>query len=122
MTEPREILNSHLNLCEQIYQLLLEENSILRQTGESAPLELLHQKEDLLPVLKHSVSALKSIERGYPMLKEAIEAAQKKSMKIFHLTRENEQLLLSTGSSGLNRIKNQSQKFSSAEVKRAYKV
>lgn len=114
-----DTLTQHLELCDAVYGLLLEENSILRQTKEAPPQLLLDKKAALLPSLKSSVEALKAAQAGSPVYKSQIEAAQKKSMKIFHLSRENEQLLLGLGAVGVTRV-TRAPVPSRADLKRTY--
>ncbi len=114
-----DTLTQHLELCDAVYALLLEENSILRQTQEAPPQFLLDKKEALLPALKSSVTALKGAQAGSSAYKSQIEAAQKKSMKIFHLSRENEQLLLGLGTVGVPRA-SRVPMASKADLKRTY--
>lgn len=114
-----DTLTQHLELCDAVYGLLLEENSILRQTKEAPPQLLLDKKAALLPSLKSSVEALKAAQAGSPAYKSQIEAAQKKSMKIFHLSRENEQLLLGLGAVGVTRV-TRAPVPSRADLKRTY--
>ena len=90
----RAVLENHISLCEGMYQLLLEENSFLRQTGEALPSELFEKKKNQTNAFKASVETLKALEKAPGDLKLSLDGAQKKTMKILHLLRENEQLML----------------------------
>jgi len=95
---PESVIQHHLDLCDQVYTVLNEENRILRSTGQVPESVFLERKKALLPQLTESVDALKIIRESQPQLgpkiQELIQAGQKKLMKIFLLDRENEQLLL----------------------------
>lgn len=97
---PEEILQNHVDLCDKVYQLMLEENNILKRTNQHPDEAFIERKRSLLPMLDASLENLKSV-RTNPAIdnelnQERIQSAQKKLMKIFYLTRENEQLLLKT--------------------------
>lgn len=94
MESQLNIIENHVKNCEATYQVLLEENSFLRQTRSNPPAEILDKKAAILAELQISTAALKSIEKSSPALRLSIENAQKKTMKILHLVRENEQMLL----------------------------
>ncbi|MBN2068970.1 MAG: hypothetical protein JW739_04970 [Opitutales bacterium] len=95
---PEAIIRRHLDLCDQVYTVLNEENRILRGTGQVPEAAFLERKRALLPQLTESVDELKQLRASEPhlgpILKDLVESAQKKLMKIFLLDRENEQLLL----------------------------
>lgn len=95
-----EVLQSHLTLCDELYQLALEENRFLKQNQRTPEAALLDRKRALLTRLDMSVEALKSANseppplRPDPLRKETIEKARAKILQILHLDKENEQLLL----------------------------
>ena len=96
-----EALQSHLNLCDELYQLALEENRFLKQQQRVTDAALLDRKRALLTRLDASLTALKANGSGSPAparpdpaRKEIIEKARAKILQILHLDRENEQLLL----------------------------
>ncbi len=97
---PTEALQSHLNLCDELYQLALEENRFLKQQQRVPDAALLDRKRALLGRLDTSLQALKSGGETPPPLrpdsarKEIVEKARSKILQILHLDRENEQLLL----------------------------
>lgn len=97
---PQEALQNHLSLCDEIYQLALEENRFLKQQQRPPETALLDRKRTLLGRLDESLTALRAgappsdSRRPDPARKEVIEKARAKILQILHLDRENEQLLL----------------------------
>lgn len=95
-----EALQSHLSLCDELYQLTLEENRFLKQQQRVTDPALLDRKRSLLARLDASLATLKSggdepaTRRPDPARKEIVEKARAKLLQILHLDRENEQLLL----------------------------
>lgn len=95
-----EALQSHLTLCDELYQLALEENRFLKQQQRVPDAGLLDRKRALLARLDSSLNLLKSGGTGAagsrpdPARKEIVEKARSKILQILHLDRENEQLLL----------------------------
>jgi len=98
MTPPEILIKRHNDLCDEVHQVLHEENRILRSTGKPPDETFLEKKRNLLPLLDESVEALKKLRSaGEPKTsrgRELVESGQKKMMKLFLLDRENEQLLL----------------------------
>ncbi|PTY05089.1 hypothetical protein DB347_16545 [Opitutaceae bacterium EW11] len=97
---PTDALQSHLSLCDELYQLALEENRFLKQNQRVPDAALLDRKRALLARLDTSLAALKQISaspapaRPDPVRKEVIEKARAKILQVLHIDRENEQLLL----------------------------
>ena len=93
-----EVVDRHLQLCDDLLVLLKEENRLLRGDPSGMTEEFLQQKRDLLPRLDESLAALKTIQEEspemLPALREKLDSAQKKIMRILLLDKENEQLLL----------------------------
>jgi hypothetical protein len=96
---PAESLRQHQQLCDELYQLALEENRFLKQNQRVPDAALLDRKRLLLGRLDASLAALKAAnvsavanagERPTPV---AVEKARARTMQILHLDRENEQLL-----------------------------
>jgi hypothetical protein len=96
---PAETLQKHQQLCDELYQLALEENRFLKQNQRMPDAALLDRKRLLLGRLDASLAALKAAnvsavanagERPTPV---AVEKARARTMQILHLDRENEQLL-----------------------------
>ena len=96
--EPREVLTSHLEICEAVHALLLEENSWLKSKQSAPEQELLERKEALLPQLDESLARLKRLQpelfSPFDDSKKLINDAHSKLLQIFYVDRENEDLLL----------------------------
>ncbi|MGB0370412.1 MAG: hypothetical protein ACPGN3_03620 [Opitutales bacterium] len=92
------ILEHHLELSEQVHQLLLEENTLLKQEGALPDSSFLERKRSLLDELSHSLDAVKNMRSTQSVFsdseKEMIRTAQNRTMQGLYLDRENEQLLL----------------------------
>ena len=101
--QPEQVIKEHLNLCEQVHNLLLKENHQLKTKGTSPSEEILSEKKSLLPLLDNSLVELKKLSREdfspFGDGGNLIRKAQNKLMQIFYIDRENEQLL--------NRVSNQ---------------
>ena len=59
--EPVTVLKQHLQLCSQVYELLLEENTWLKVEKTVPKQELLEKKQNILPQLELSLLELKII-------------------------------------------------------------
>ncbi|HTZ21106.1 MAG TPA: hypothetical protein VMC06_09510 [Opitutaceae bacterium] len=102
---PAETLQQHQQLCDELYQLALEENRFLKQNQRMPDAALLDRKRLLLGRLDASLAALKAANLsagttvGEPAApaaranRAAVEKARARIMQILHLDRENEQLL-----------------------------
>ena len=102
---PAESLQQHQQLCDELYQLALEENRFLKQNQRLPEAALLDRKRLLLGRLDASLAALKAAnlsavanaaERPTAAARAdraAVEKARARIMQILHLDRENEQLL-----------------------------
>lgn len=101
---PAETLQQHQQLCDELYQLALEENRFLKQNQRAPDAALLDRKRDLLGRLDASLAALKAAnvainaDAGAPpapprLDRALVEKARARTMQILHLDRENEQLL-----------------------------
>ena len=109
---PAETLQQHQQLCDELYQLALEENRFLKQNQRLPDAALLDRKRLLLGQLDASLAALKAAnisavanagERPAPSARAdraAIEKARARIMQILHLDRENEQLLFRSSLAG----------------------
>ncbi len=102
-TAPRvsmvDLICSHSLLCEEVYNLMIEENRVLRGTGRIAQWEVLEKKrlllralEDSLLTMRQSTSVAKAPKT--PALKAVATKAQRVLLKAMLLDKENEQLLL----------------------------
>jgi hypothetical protein len=93
-----ETLESHFQLCQEVHQLLMEENRLLQATRKPPERSFLDRKQLLLPRLDDSVSALQiarlSASGSSSAHAPSIERTQKKMLAILLLDRENEKLLL----------------------------
>lgn len=96
MTHP-DPLENHRKLCDELYQLALEENRFLKEQGRPPAAEMIDRKRALLARLDESLSALRTVPRDQvasPEAHTAAEQAKARIMQFLHLDRENEQLLL----------------------------
>lgn len=97
-----DLIGSHSTLCEEIYNLLLDENRILRGSGELEGSGLLDKKRMLLNALDNSLQEMRQAARAAKVAKVAKTSAlrtvstkaQRVLLKAMLLDKENEQLLL----------------------------
>ena len=93
-----ESLNTHTALCEEIYDLMLEENRHLRSSGKPPADALLSRKGALLGTLSFSLERMRAALAGAlptsAELRQCVQRAQQTILKALLLDRENEQLLL----------------------------
>jgi hypothetical protein len=90
-------LQNHRKLCDELYQLALEENRFLKEQGRLPSVELVERKQQLLVRLDESLAALRAVPRDQPLPADdqaASEQAKARILQFLHLDRENEQLLL----------------------------
>jgi len=91
-------LQDHTTLCEQAYQLILEENCLLKTTGQPPNEVFLERKQQLLTSLDTSLSILRAegqkSKTENQKYRATMEKAQQIILKTLLLDRENEQLLL----------------------------
>jgi hypothetical protein len=98
---PADTLHQHQQLCDEIYQLALEENRFLKQNQRIPDAPFRERKQALLARLEISLAALKTMNVSLSiegpldsgLEKSAVEKARARVMQILHLDRENEQLL-----------------------------
>lgn len=94
---PALALENHLALLSEVEQIMQEENSLLKQSGQPPDDTFIRRKSMLLPRLEASVSALRA-GASRPELSAAVRQllrdAQRKLHKVLLLDRENEGLLL----------------------------
>ena len=88
------IIEAHLKLCDEVYQLLLEEQSLIRESQMLPDEAFLNKKKNLLPKLNASLASLKAIAKVPQSLKAKVAVGQQKLMKLLHLIRENERAIL----------------------------
>ena len=96
--EPREVLKKHLELCNQVHSLLLEENTWLKTQKQPSSADILSRKQSLLPELESSLANLKKLKSEFfsPFddSKKLVNESHSKLLQIFYLDRENEDLLI----------------------------
>jgi hypothetical protein len=93
----QDSLLSHRKLCDELYQLALEENRFLKERGRLPAADLIERKQKRLVRLDESLSALRAAPRDQPVSAEvraAVEQTKARILQFLHLDRENEQLLL----------------------------
>jgi len=94
---PTEALHQHLQTCDELHALALEENRFLLQHQRTPEAELLGRKKALLARLEATLEALRTIPRGdprEPALRTALDKARSRILQILQIDKENEQLLL----------------------------
>ncbi len=93
-----DALRSHTDLCEEIYQLMLDENRILKGSGRPPEDAFLDRKRQMLGMLSQSLLELRAAgarrETATPEVRGAMGTAQQTILRALLLDRENEQLLL----------------------------
>jgi hypothetical protein len=97
---PSEVLRQHQELCDELYQVALEENRCLRQNQEVVDLGLIARKRSLNDRLDRSLEALRALPAVPARDTEAaaqVEKARSRILQILQLDKENEQLLLRLG-------------------------
>lgn len=101
-------LQSHLALCQEVFDLVLRESEALRETDAFAGQAFAQQRNALLPRLTKSLDSLRRTRETWQQLDPATRARQTEAeilmrrnqdliMKIIVLDRENEQALLRQG-------------------------
>ena len=88
-----EAIQQHQQLCDELHELALAENSFLQQHRRAPDAELLDRKRALLGRLDETLNALRSANAG-PGAGAALEKTRNRILQILQLDRENEQLLL----------------------------
>lgn len=94
---PTTILQQHQDLCNELHQLALEENSFLQQHRRAPDADLVERKRALLGRLDASVTALRTVPRGGAegaAFRAALDKCRSRILQILQLDKENEQLLL----------------------------
>lgn len=91
-------IQCHMDLCEEVYQLMLDENRALKASGQPPEESLLNRKRALLARLDVSLERLKQVgaqqKATTSELRTALEKGQQSILRALLLDRENEQLLL----------------------------
>ena len=96
--EPREVIKNHLLLCDEVYSMLLEENTWLKTKKQAPSVEMLERKKTVLPQLEGSLESLKKLKpeffSPFDDSKKLVNESHSKLLQIFYVDRENEELLL----------------------------
>tara|TARA_B100000212_G_C27367713_1_gene531057 strand:- start:48 stop:461 length:414 start_codon:yes stop_codon:yes gene_type:complete len=96
--DPREVIKNHLNLCNEVHALLLEENTWLKNEKQAPNSELLERKKTMLPQLEVSLENLRKLKpeffSPFDNSKQLVNDSHSKLLQIFYIDRENEDLLL----------------------------
>lgn len=94
----REVLERHQRICDDLYQLSLDENKFLLEQKRTFGAELLQRRQALLDQLSTNLDALKQAIAPAPgearALAELKEKVRQRILQIIHLDRENEKLIL----------------------------
>ena len=94
----REVLERHQRICDDLYQLALEENRFLLEKKRAFGPQLLERRQALLDQLSTNLDALR--QAITPAAGEAREMADLKEkvrqriLQCIHLDRDNEKLIL----------------------------
>ena len=96
--EPREVIKNHLSLCDEVYSMLLEENTWLKTKKQAPSKDMLERKKTVLPQLEGSLVSLKKLKpeffSPFDDSKKLVNESHSKLLQIFYVDRENEELLL----------------------------
>jgi hypothetical protein len=91
-------LQAHAQICDEMHQVILEENRFLKTAGRPPEESFLVRKRNALMTLSGSVAMLQGIgaqaRSTVPAVKALIEKVQQTIMRALLVDRENEQLLL----------------------------
>lgn len=94
---PLTALEAHQTLCDELYQLAIEENRHLRQHQRAPESALLERKRKLLERLNEVVDRLRAIPAGSvraAAMRDGLEKNRARLLQIIQLDQENEHLLL----------------------------
>jgi hypothetical protein len=92
-----QALQQHQDLCNELHQLALEENSFLQQHRRTPDATLLDRKKSLLSRLDETLAALRAVPRhsaDSAAFRTALDKTRARILQILQLDKENEQLLL----------------------------
>jgi|SRR5208283_2203119 len=93
----QEAIQQHRQICDELYELALEENRFLQQNRRLPDAELTERKRAALGRLDSALSALRTAtpeSARDPQRRSALEKTQARIMQILQIDRENEQLLV----------------------------
>jgi hypothetical protein len=94
---PFEALQQHRQVCDELYELALEENRFLQQNQRAPDTPFLDRKRAALARLDETLGGLRATPPGGtrdPEVRAALDKARSRIMQILQIDRENEQLLL----------------------------
>jgi hypothetical protein len=96
MMTPTEALLLHQQLCDELHELALAENSFLQQHRRAPDADLLDRKRALLTRLDETLAALRGVTAAPAnnAFRTALEKTRSRILQVLQLDRENEQLLL----------------------------
>jgi hypothetical protein len=92
----KEAIQQHRQICDELYELALEENRFLQENKRPPDAALLDRKRAALGRLDAAIAALRaspSRDARDPAKRAALEKTQTRIMQILQVDRENEQLL-----------------------------
>ena len=96
--EPTEILSQHIELCNDVHTLLLEENTWLKVQKKVPDMQFLEKKKSIVHRLESSLTNLKKLKpeffSPFDNSKKLVAESHSKLLQIFYLDRENEELLV----------------------------
>tara|TARA_B100001093_G_scaffold502898_1_gene556510 strand:+ start:564 stop:992 length:429 start_codon:yes stop_codon:yes gene_type:complete len=96
--DPRKVIETHLDLCKEVHDLLLEENTWLKNEKKAPDSDLLDRKQIILPQLETSLQNLRKLKpeffSPFDDSKKLVNDSHAKLLQIFYVDRENEDLLL----------------------------
>lgn len=94
----REVLERHQRICDDLYQLALDENHFLLEKKRPFGQDLLERRQALLDQLTTNLEALKQALAPAPgegaAMGELKEKIRQRILQIIHLDRDNEKLIL----------------------------
>jgi hypothetical protein len=93
----QEAIQQHRQICDELYELALEENRFLQQNRRLPGAELTERKRAALARLDSALNALRGAapeSARDPQRRSALEKTQARIMQILQIDRENEQLLV----------------------------
>ena len=120
-----EILETHIALCDETYQILSEEKNLLRQKYVDFGEDFISRKTNLLERLGSSLEDLKGLNANpqpkSENTKSLINKAQQRLMQILLLDKENERLLTAYQEDTKDRVDVAAVKSNSMDrIQRAY--
>lgn len=94
----REVLERHQRICDDLYQLALDENQFLLDKKRPFGTDLLERRQALLDQLTNNLEALRQALAPRPAeareVAELKEKVRQRILQIIHLDRDNEKLIL----------------------------